>query len=226
MTGQNWDECDGLSSKIVGDGNRITREGVTCHGVRLLIRGNRNLVSIGQGTLLRDLIIDIRGDGHVLKIGEGSDIRGVLSMFSNPTRLMIGKNTSFVNVRITAGEGADVEIGEDCLLSRNIEIRSTDQHGLYDLSTRKRLNMAAPVWIMDHVWIGEGVTICKGVRVAQNCVIGAGSVVTKSFETGNCVVAGSPAMVRRKRITWARTLQDELSTIEASRWTDKSSDMG
>ena len=33
----------------------------------------------------------------------------------------------------------------------------------------------------------------QGVRIADNCIIGAGSVVTKSFSQKGMVIAGNPA---------------------------------
>ena len=48
------------------------------------------------------------------------------------------------------------------------------------------------VVIEDNVWVGEGVVILPGVSIGQNSVIGANSVVTKSFPK-NSVIGGNPA---------------------------------
>lgn len=209
---------DGLTTNIVGTDNYFERDGACFKGVRLLIRGNQNSVSIAPSATLRDLVIDIRGDGHNLRINEGCEIRGVISIVSAASRITIGRNSSFVNVRVTAGEGANIDIGADCLFSRNIEIRSTDEHGIYDLSSGQRINKADSVQIGDHVWIGEGVSVLKGVRIAGNCVVGARSLVTKSVLQGNSVIAGNPATVCRRNITWSRTRRDSLSPEDLAQW--------
>jgi len=46
-------------------------------------------------------------------------------------------------------------------------------------------------------WIGMNAVILPGVSLGPNTTVGAGSVVTRSFEEGNCVIAGVPARVVR-----------------------------
>ena len=53
---------------------------------------------------------------------------------------------------------------------------------------------SAPIVIGRNVWIGENARICKGVTIGDNCVIGAGAVVTKDIPA-NCVAVGNPARV-------------------------------
>lgn len=51
--------------------------------------------------------------------------------------------------------------------------------------------------IGDNVWIGGNVVICPGVHIGDNCVIGAGSVVTKDIPSWS-IAAGNPCKVIRQ----------------------------
>ncbi|GAB1268524.1 DapH/DapD/GlmU-related protein [Aurantivibrio infirmus] len=54
--------------------------------------------------------------------------------------------------------------------------------------------------IGENCWIGSKVTILDGVELGANCIVAAGSVVTKSFKS-NDIVAGVPAKVVGNRIS-------------------------
>ncbi|GEM_PF-1230138 len=51
--------------------------------------------------------------------------------------------------------------------------------------------------IGNNVWIGRNVTILKGAKIGDNCVIATGSIVTKEIPA-NCVAAGIPAKPVKK----------------------------
>ena len=54
---------------------------------------------------------------------------------------------------------------------------------------------AGPVRIGDNCWLGANVTILPGVELGPHTIVGAGSIVTKPFCEGNCVIAGVPAKI-------------------------------
>lgn len=79
-------------------------------------------------------------------------------------------------------------IGDSVLIGPNVGIISANH------ATENRLeHEAGRVKIEDNCWIGMNSVILPDVHLGPNTVVAAGSVVTKSFLTGNCMVAGNPA---------------------------------
>jgi len=98
-------------------------------------------------------------------------------------------------------DGAKIIIGKDCAISWNVEFMGVDHHTILN-DKGKVCNYPQTIEIRDHVWIGSGVKISKGVIVAENNIIGMGSIVTKSFLETNCIIAGNPAKIVKKNINW------------------------
>lgn len=81
---------------------------------------------------------------------------------------------------------APITIGDDFMASDSLTLNS----GSHDPVTL--LPHTAPIEIGHRVWCGAGVTICSGVTIGDDVVIGARSLVTKSLPS-NCIAYGSPA---------------------------------
>jgi acetyltransferase-like isoleucine patch superfamily enzyme len=60
------------------------------------------------------------------------------------------------------------------------------------MSSETKDGINRSVRIEEGAWIGHGAIILKGITIARNMVVGAGSVVTKNHTPGD-VVAGNPA---------------------------------
>jgi len=56
---------------------------------------------------------------------------------------------------------------------------------------------AWPIVVGNNVWFGAGVQVLPGVTIGDNCVIGAGSVVTKDIPS-NVIAVGNPCRVLRE----------------------------
>lgn len=93
-----------------------------------------------------------------------------------------------------AAADAHIYIGHGTCIAANVGI-ITANHDLNDLSK------AAPgkdVNIAENCWIGMNSVILPGVTLGPHTIVGAGSIVTKSFPEGNCIIAGNPAKIIRK----------------------------
>jgi len=81
-----------------------------------------------------------------------------------------------------------IYIGDYTQIGPNVGIISAN-HDLYD----NRNHMHSKVVIGKYCWIGMNSVILPGVVLGEHVIVGAGSVVTKSFENGYCIIGGNPA---------------------------------
>lgn len=92
-----------------------------------------------------------------------------------------------------------VVVGNHCVVGRGAA-----------LLTHCPVRGARPVTIGDCVWIGYGALVLPGVEIGACCVVGAGSVVTRSMPSQS-IIAGNPARVlRRMSEEEARGLVEKL----------------
>lgn len=80
---------------------------------------------------------------------------------------------------------------------------------IYELGSTQHINRVDTLKIGNHVWVGWHASIWKNVCIADDCIIGAYAVVTKSFSEPHCAIAGNPARVVRRNITWEHAYTEE-----------------
>lgn len=89
--------------------------------------------------------------------------------------------------------GGKIYIGDYTIVAPNVGIISAN-HDIHDL----KIHTKGVVRIGNNCWIGMNSIILPNVELGDFTVVGAGSVVTKSFPEGYCVIGGNPAKVIRK----------------------------
>ena len=86
-----------------------------------------------------------------------------------------------------------ITIGDHSVFSANVGIISSN-HNLYDA----RGHDVGEVKIGRYCLVGMNAMILPGVTLGDFTIVGAGAVVTSSFEDGYCVIGGNPARVLKK----------------------------
>lgn len=208
-----WRLCD-----VMRAGNaRAFAAGAALRG-RIEVRaGTGNRVEFGPGAQMRGGIV-FDGDGNRAILEEGASFIGRILIKGEGQTVRIGRFTTAAGVQILCQEGCDVTIGASCMLSREVEIRTTDAHSVVDRRTQLRINPPGSVEIGDHVWIGMRAVIGKGARVPTDCVVGAMSFVNRAHAQEGVVLAGVPARPVREGVTWNRGRRPAYSRRRLEAW--------
>lgn len=139
-----------------------------------------------------------------LEIGDNSGIGAmsrivVSTSFNNLGNFIkIGKNVGIGEFAYLGGGGGLI-IGDNCIIGQyfschpeNHNYNNTDELIRNQGTTRQGIKIG------ENCWIGAKVTILDGVEIGENCVIAAGAVVTKNMPP-NSVIGGVPAKVIKTR---------------------------
>lgn len=102
----------------------------------------------------------------------------------------------------------DITIGDNVMMGRNNIIYDSDFHSIVDHNNRI-LNPNRSVVIGDNVWITNGVTILKGVKVENGCIISANTTVTTKVPEASVASGLSQAKVVYQGIKWSRKYPGE-----------------
>ena len=192
---------------IRGEGNHIQCNDKFLSSTKFEIWGNNNRIEIGDGCQLKDVIFHIEGDDHLIQIGNNVafNIAGSIWFEDHQGTLTIGDDSTFENVHLAVTEPhSTLTIGQDCMFSYDIDVRTGDSHSVIVSEENKRTNYAENISFGDHVWVASHCVILKGSIIGSNSIIGTRSVVTKPFPQDGVVVAGNPAKIIKEGINWKR----------------------
>ena len=142
-------------------------------------------------------IVEISKPGKVVFLGRASlgsgtrlNVHGTLSFGDSVT---LNGNTNICCL-------SNVEIGEKTLVSWDCLFMDTDFHKIY--VEENLINENKPITIGKNCWIGCRTTFLKGSELADNSVVGAGSLVNKKLNKENCIYAGNPAKMIKENVRW------------------------
>ena len=125
---------------------------------------------------------------HLLR---GKYYRYRLFNYETRNRMFIPMNA--IDKGINIAHIGDIVINDNARVGKNVKIYP----GIVIGNNEFKDHVKCPI-IGDNVFIGPGVKIIGDIRIVDNCIIAANSVVTKSIEEPNSVVAGIPAKVIKK----------------------------
>lgn len=109
-----------------------------------------------------------------------------------PSKLTVGLGTFpgvSPNVYIAANNG--IEIGDFTSIGPSVSLISAN----YDTYNKGIVQEGLPMKIGNHCWLGSHIVVMPEIVLGDFTMVGAGSIVTKSFPDGYCVISGNPARV-------------------------------
>lgn len=86
-----------------------------------------------------------------------------------------------------------IEIGDYTTISKSVTFVTHDNS--IKLVISDKTDLFGKIKIGSHCFIGQCAVLMYGIEIADNVIVAAGSVVTKSVKESNVVVGGNPARV-------------------------------
>ncbi|WP_346238100.1 sugar O-acetyltransferase [Niabella insulamsoli] len=108
--------------------------------------------------------------------------------------ISVGENF-YANYHCTILDCAPVTIGDNVFFGPNISLYAAG-HPIHHDPRNAAFEYAFPITIGHSVWMGGGCIVNPGITIGDNCVIGAGSVVTRDIPS-NVIAVGNPCRVLR-----------------------------
>ena len=154
-------------------------------------------ISVGTGVTIDDMsLIDARGseEGGIV-LGDGVIVNRNTIVQSKGGDIVIGKSVGIgANSHFVSRSGIQIDEGTMFAGGCHIAAGTFDYSDLSKNITDQEMTTAGPVVIGRNVWLARGVTILDGVRIGENSIISAGSVVTGNIPPRS-IAHGNPARV-------------------------------
>lgn len=151
-------------------------------------------VSVGRSLIYRK--------GSSVFFGENVGLGDRNSVTAVGGAIVFGNNfKSNEQVIFNADIGGTLKFGDDCLVGPGCIFRTANHIFTNTLTPiRTQGHKYEDIIIGNDVWIGARAVILPGVSLGDGCVIGAGAVVTQSYDAYS-ILAGVPARVIGSRVT-------------------------
>lgn len=119
------------------------------------------------------------------------------AIFIGSGELTIGDNT-WIGPHCLISVSSMIKIGANCDIAPKVYIGNGTHIITPDSSRIANIEISKDIVIGDGCWICVNSTILPGAEIGEKCVVAAGSVVTQSFTDSLCLLAGIPAVVKKR----------------------------
>lgn len=209
------DRKDFGTNKIISVDNDVQFENST-----IIFRGENNILFLEKNAKLSGAAIKFLGSNSIVYIGSSSSRKYSFKVnIYNDSVFYLGRNNSFNGLSpvFQLSEQKHIIIGDDNMFSFGITVRVADPHLIYNSDTYERINPSKSVFIGDHVWLGQNVSILKGVKIGSGSILAGECVVTKDVGS-NTTVGGNPAKRIKSSIFWLRPSVHGFTKEDTLKW--------
>ena len=190
---------------------------------KIIFQGKGNVVCFcgdaGSGHLqIMKSVIECKGDNNLIVIRSSKYPLRCKLFAGYGCTIYLGRDFwATTSVIIAANECASVHFGDDALLAREIFVRTSDMHMIYDIASQRRINPNRSVYVGEHVWIGQNTGIMKGAVIGSGSIIGWGSLVGGGTGRVKSIYVGRPASLTREGITWRHKGSNSITEEQVSK---------
>lgn len=163
-------------------------------------------------TLPENITIFFQGKNNLLRLGRDLSVGHLEIHLGNNAVCIVGNHTSVLQSVYWVSD-AELNIGEDCMFSSGVVVKTHDGHHIFDKLTHERINVSKNVIIENQVWIGCEAVLLAGAHIGAGSVVGARAVTSSGFGD-HMLIAGCPAKAVRENICWSR---DNTESFQRSR---------
>lgn len=179
-------------------------------GLNLLIEGEGHYVELELPINFKNTSIHLAGENAVFKMRKTNCIVNSASIYLGSWgRCYIDENVQLnqPNFKVVINNNERYKphklvIGKNAQIGRDISIRTSDGHAIFNDGESLPYNEPEDVIIGDNVWIAQRAVILKGSKISSNSIIGACSLVNKKFDEKGVIIAGNPAKIIKRKIHW------------------------
>lgn len=162
-------------------------------------------VKLGKGVNIgNNIVIDALSKkgvsiGNNVRIGDYTRILCTGSLRKIGIGFQIGDNCG-IGENCFFGSAGGISIGNDVIMGQNIRFHS-ENHNYENINIPIRMQGVTNkgIKIGNDCWIGAGAVFLDGVVVGNGCVIGANTVVNKSLPD-NVIAVGNPVRIIKNRV--------------------------
>ncbi len=160
-------------------------------------------ISIGANTFIDDnVVLDAKGENN-LGISIGSNVYlGRNTILSCKEGSIFLEDFCNLSANCSLLSETEIRLGKYCFLAGNCYLVAGGNHSIDDISKPIMFQPSfskGGIQIAEDVWLAAGVVVLDGIKLGKGCVVGAGSVVTRSFPEYT-VALGVPATKIKSRI--------------------------